>query len=208
MKENVIDAEIMTAQDAVRHPVSEEGVPVRNITFGDFLEDEASKLKEKMIQSIAFFTPPSNLLDELVYLRWRYFISDEDFLSELEMFIYATFDSESLSAFYEDFEEEYLQDDNWVDESITALSYLLTSLGSQRGVRKTMEKHNCFTVEKMWELNLDGSMGSDLYKIYLASCKECEACGQNLNVPHCNGNYYVVGFGMKVCSECYFEGRD
>ena len=170
MKKNVNDdAERTTAQDAVRHPVSEEGVPVRNITFGDFLEDEASKLKEKMIQSIAFFKPPSNLLDELVYLRWRYFISDEDFLSDLEMFIYATFDSESLSAFYENFREEYLQDDEWVDECKTSLSYLLTSLGSQRGVRIAMEDHDCFTVEKMWELNLDGSIGSDLWKMYLTN---------------------------------------
>ena len=37
---------------------------------------------------------------------------------------------------------------------------------------------------------------------------ECDACGQFLNVPHCDGYYYVVGFGMKVCSECYFEDSD
>lgn len=50
MKENVKDdAERTTAQDAVRHPVSEEGVPVRNITFGDFLMEEAESLIQHLL---------------------------------------------------------------------------------------------------------------------------------------------------------------
>ena len=36
----------------------------------------------------------------------------------------------------------------------------------------------------------------------------CDACGQSKNEDHCDGNLYEVGYSMKVCSECYFEGRD
>lgn len=50
MKKNVNDdAERTTAQDAVRHPVSEEDVPIRNITFGDFLMEEAESLIQHLL---------------------------------------------------------------------------------------------------------------------------------------------------------------
>ena len=50
MKKNVNDdAERTTAQDAVRHPVSEEDVPKRNITFGDFLMEDAESLIQHLL---------------------------------------------------------------------------------------------------------------------------------------------------------------
>lgn len=49
MKKENVDAERTTAQDAVRHPVSEEDVPKRNITFGDFLMGEAESLIQHLL---------------------------------------------------------------------------------------------------------------------------------------------------------------
>lgn len=171
MKENVNDAEKMTAQDAVRHPVSEEGVPVRNITFGDFLRDEALRFKEKLIRSIRFHSPPSNLLDELVYLRWRYFISDEDFISDYRIFCYL-FDGETLSIFFEDWSED--QDEDFIEDVIEHHNLILASFGSKRGIRRAMERFDCWTTEK-----LENNLGLELQIV-----KEIEEPEVNFVLPY------------------------
>ena len=160
MNKNVKDdAERTTAQDAVRHLVSEEGVPKRNITFGDFLEDEASNFKEKLIRSIRYHYPPSNLLDELVYLRWRYFISDEDFISDYRIFCYL-FDGETLSIFFEDWSED--QDEDFIEDVIEHHNLILASFGSKRGIRRAMEKFDVWTTDRLEDLSLCNKVATEI----------------------------------------------
>jgi len=118
------DAEMTTVENAVRHSPILEDVPKRDIPFERFLREGGPQFREKLIRSIRFYAPPSNLLDEMVYLRWNYFISDEEFISDYRIFCFL-FDGDSLSIFFEDWE------DDW--------NLILTAFGSTRMIKKAKE---------------------------------------------------------------------
>lgn len=122
------DAEMTTVDNAVRHYPFLEDVPKRDIPFERFLREGGPQFREKLIRSIRYYTPPSNLLDELVYLRWNYFISDEDFLSDYRIFCFL-FDGDSLSIFFEDWDED--DGENW--------NLILTTFGSKRMIKRARE---------------------------------------------------------------------
>lgn len=129
------DAKTTTVENAFRHSPILEDVPKRDIPFERFLREGGPQFRDKLIRSIRFYTPPSNLLDELVYLRWNYFISDEEFLSEYRIFCFL-FDGDCLSIFFEDWDDD---EDVDSEDFLTNWNTILTAFGSKRMIRKAME---------------------------------------------------------------------
>lgn len=129
------DAEMTTVDNAVRHYPFLEDVPKRDIPFERFLREGGPQFREKLIRSIRYYTPPSNLLDEMVYLRWNYFISDEEFLSDYRIFC-LLFDGDSLSIFFEDWDDD---EDINSEDFLLNWNLILTAFGSKRMIKRAKE---------------------------------------------------------------------
>jgi len=130
------DAKMTTVENAVRHSPILEDVPERDIPFERFLREGGPQFREKLIRSIRSYTPPSNLLDELVYLRWNYFISDEEFLSDYRIFCFL-FDGDCLSIFFEDWDDD--EDEVCSEDFLINWNLILTAFGSKRMIKRAKE---------------------------------------------------------------------
>lgn len=131
------DDRTMTARNTVGIPCPEIEVPERNLTFEEFLEGGAFLNELRKIPyhdyCYAFQIPfPPSLEGELAYLRYRYFISDEEFLSEFGVF-YSVFDGGAFSAFLEDWVE---------DPKGLGLSQLQTLFGPTRMMTYLIEEND------------------------------------------------------------------